>query len=117
MIAIDGLTGLRARLDELDLDAAIGRGLAAAARHLAEDVRTLLSTPPGGPHAMPWRQSGALAESIVAGETIVASTSDVAVYQELGTARIPPRPFLLPAATAHVADEIAAAIAQTGPNS
>jgi HK97 gp10 family phage protein len=31
-------------------------------------------------------------------EAVVGSTSDVAVYQELGTSKIPPRPFIGPAA-------------------
>ena len=30
-------------------------------------------------------------------ETVIGSTSDIAVYQELGTEKIPPRPFLGPA--------------------
>ena len=41
----------------------------------------------------------------------VGSTSDVALYQELGTARLPPRPFLAPAA-AENGDGIAQAIGQ-----
>jgi phage gpG-like protein len=31
-------------------------------------------------------------------EAVIGSTSDIAVYQELGTEKIPPRPFLGPAA-------------------
>ena len=52
----------------------------------------------------PLLRTGALRDSIsheitVPGtEAIVGSTSDIAVYQELGTEHIPPRPFLLPSA-------------------
>ena len=46
---------------------------------------------------------------------IVASTSDVALYQEHGTATVPPRPFLAPIAAIHAedaADAIGAAVAK-----
>lgn len=49
----------------------------------------------------PLLRSGELRESIKAvhsrTEAVIGSDSDVAVYQELGTNRIPPRPFLGPA--------------------
>jgi phage gpG-like protein len=49
----------------------------------------------------PLLRTGELRDSIghaVRGfEAVIGSTSDVAVYQELGTDRIPPRPFLGPA--------------------
>lgn len=114
MIGIDGLAAFRARLEQLELEAAARRGLLGAGTHVAESVRTLLSTPPGGPHASPWLRTGALRDSIAVGETdggaVVASTSDVAVHQEMGTRRIPPRPFLAPVAAATV-DEVAARVA------
>lgn len=50
----------------------------------------------------PLLRTGGLRDSIsrqVEGnEAAIGSTSDIAVYQELGTDRIPPRPFLGPAA-------------------
>jgi len=50
----------------------------------------------------PLLRTGELRESIsheVSGlEAVIGSTSDIALYQELGTASIPPRPFLGPAA-------------------
>jgi phage gpG-like protein len=50
----------------------------------------------------PLLREGDLRESIhhdVAGlEAVIGSDSDIALYQELGTAHIPPRPFLGPAA-------------------
>jgi HK97 gp10 family phage protein len=50
----------------------------------------------------PLLRSGALRDSIsreVHGlEAAIGSTSDIAVYQELGTDKMPPRPFLGPAA-------------------
>jgi len=104
MIAIEGLAALRARMERLEVEAAARRGLLAAGEHVAESTRQLLSTLPGGPHESPWLRSGALRASIGVTQTdnatIVVSTSDVAVHQELGTARIPPRPFLAPTAAA-----------------
>lgn len=114
MIGIDGLAAFRARLEQIELEAAARRGLLVAGAHVAESVRALLSTPPGGPHAVPWLRTGALRESISMGETaasvLVTSTSDVAVHQELGTRRMPPRPFLAPAAAAG-AEDVAARVA------
>lgn len=56
----------------------------------------------GFPEDEPLLRTGALRDSIsreVQGdEAAVGSTSDIAVYQELGTPTIPPRPFLGPAA-------------------
>lgn len=108
MIGIEGLAAVRARLEQLELEAAARRGLLGGGAHVAESVRALLSTPPGGPHAAPWLRTGTLRDSIGVGETgdgaVVASTADVAVHQELGTRRIPPRPFLAPVAAATVHD-------------
>lgn len=56
----------------------------------------------GFPEDEPLLRTGALRDSIsreVHGtEAAVGSTSEIAVYQELGTDKIPPRPFLGPAA-------------------
>lgn len=38
-----------------------------------------------------------ISHTVEATEAIVGSTSDIAVFQELGTSKIPPRPFLGPA--------------------
>lgn len=50
----------------------------------------------------PLLRSGALRDSIShevgAGEAVIGSDSDIAIYQEMGTDKIPPRPFLGPAA-------------------
>lgn len=49
----------------------------------------------------PLLRTGELRDSIEAvvkgNEAVVGSTSEIAMYQELGTAKIPPRPFLGPA--------------------
>lgn len=114
MIGIDGLATFRARMEQLELEAAARRGLLGAGEHVAESVRALLSTPPGGPHAAPWLRTGALRDSIAVEETDsgveIASTSAVAVHQEMGTRHIPPRPFLAPVAAATV-DGVTARVA------
>lgn len=87
---------------DANVEAAARAALDAAAARLAAQVRQDLSTPPGGPHDKPWRQSGALQASIghvVEGDVAtVGSTSAYAAAQEHGTRTVPPRPFLLPAA-------------------
>ena len=87
--------------------------LARQAEALAGAVREALGTPPGGDHGRPWVQTGALQGSIgygVAGlQAAVGSSDPAAGPQELGTVRLPPRPFLSPAATA-AAPEIATAV-------
>ncbi len=40
---------------------------------------------------------GSISHEVQSHEAVVGSTSDIAVYQELGTAAIPPRPFVGPA--------------------
>ncbi len=92
--------------------------LDAEAQRLAEAVRARLSAAPGDDHAAPWLRSGALRDSIAAQtdglNAAVGSTSEVALYQEQGTARLPPRPFLAPAAAAvgrGIADAVGAAVA------
>jgi HK97 gp10 family phage protein len=93
---------LAARFARADLARAMGAALEGEAAQLADAVRARLSEPAGGAHDAPWLHTGELRDSIghqADGlEAAVGSTSDVALYQELGTARLPPRPFLAPAA-------------------
>jgi HK97 gp10 family phage protein len=106
---------LAARLGRADLARAMQQALEAEAAKLADAVRARLSATPGDAHDAPWMHTGELRESI--GHQVdqltaaVGSTSDVALYQELGTARLPPRPFLAPAA-AETGEGIAQAIGQ-----
>jgi phage gpG-like protein len=76
--------------------------LAEAATTLAAQLRQVLATPPGGPHDHPWRQTGALQDSIEYQsndtEALIGSTSETAAYQEHGTATMPPRPSFGPLA-------------------
>jgi HK97 gp10 family phage protein len=100
MITLTGLADLLARIPA---DQAAHDALESAAAALAGGVRDKLETPPpGGPHETPWKQSGALADSIThetdGATAIIGSASPVAAWQECGTGRIPPRPFLAPAA-------------------
>jgi phage gpG-like protein len=83
---------------------------------LADTIRAELATPPGGPHDSPWQQTGALQASIghvTTGLTATVGSNDPAAGpQEYGTATIPPRPFLAPAAAAlaePISHDIAAA--------
>lgn len=80
-------------------------------------IRQLLTDPPNGDHTVPWLRTGALRDSIVSEVTesraVVGSGDPVAVYQEMGTRTIPPRPFLAPSAQAAgplIAERIAATI-------
>ena len=114
MIRIAGLQDMIARLARLDVPAAKARGTQAAARLLHDTVTADLSHPPGATPQLPALRSGALRASIARSSdsdgAVVASTSPVAVFQELGTARMAPRPFLGSAATQHAA-AVAEAIA------
>jgi len=113
MIRIDGLAALARALDGAAADRAATAALAHAAETIASTVRHALSDPPGSAHTAPWLRTGALHDSIghVADATgaVIGSTSAVAADQELGTARIPPRPFLAPAA-AHLGETAAAGV-------
>lgn len=95
-------------LSRIDLAETRAAALAAAAETIAAAVREALSHPPGAGHTFPWRETGALADSIevaAGGDTaIVGSTDAAAPYQEFGTATAPPRPFLAPIAAEHFAD-------------
>lgn len=82
---------------------------------MAAAVRDTLSDPPGaGGHDQPWLQSGALRDSVGAEadglQAAVGSSDPAATPQEMGTARMPPRPFLAPAA-AGMEEEVARAVA------
>jgi phage gpG-like protein len=106
-----------AALAALPIAETLSSAVRAAAVRLAEAVRAELATPPGGPHDAPWRKTGALQDSIAYssdGLTAQVSTDDpAAAPQELGTARIPPRPFLAPVAAAFaepIAHDIATAL-------
>ena len=115
MISLPGLSDAIARLARLDVAGATARGTQAAARLLHDAVIADLSHPAGAQPALPALRTGALRASIAyasdAAGGVVASTSPVAVFQEFGTARMAPRPFLGPAAARH-ADEAARAIAE-----
>ena len=104
-----------AALAELPITETLATELAAQSARLADAVRANLATPPGGPHEGPWRQTGNLRSSIVASiealSANIGSNDPAAAPQELGTASLPPRPFLAPAATA-LAEPIARAIGQ-----
>lgn len=115
-LSIQGLADLRTRLARLRPDAIMTAALATQTEHLAQSVRDTLSTPAGaGAHDQPWRRTGALHDSIqstAAGlEAAIGSNDPAAAPQELGTTRLPPRPFLAPAAAAS-AETIATSIGQ-----
>ena len=109
-----------ARLAQLPFEAVRREALERSAALIADTVRQSLSEVPGGSeHGVPWRRSGALSASIghqvdddVA---VVGSTDPVAVFQEIGTERDRPRPFLSPVAERDgeaVARSIGVAIAE-----
>ena len=105
-------------LARLDLDAVARAALRDAAEGMAGRVRDLLAVREDGAHVQPWMRSGALRESIgVAAEgdvAVIGSTSLVAVAQECGTERVPPRPFLGAVAVLDggaVAEAVGAAVA------
>lgn len=88
---------------DLPIATALQTALEAAANRIADAVRDVLATEPGGPHDTPWRQTGTLQASIattIDGLTAhITSNDPAAAPQEYGTATIPPRPFLAPVAT------------------
>ncbi len=115
-IEIKGLSELRQRLAQLRPDEIIAKALADQAQRLAEAVQERLSEPQGaGSHDTPWVRTGALRDSISATaeglQAAVGSNDPAAAPQEMGTSRIPPRPFLAPAA-ASSGETIAQAVAQ-----
>ena len=96
-------------LTDLALTETLATALAVHTTELAEAVRNALAAPPGGPHDQPWRESGGLQASIESSAdgliAQVGSNDPAAAPQELGTATVPPRPFLAPAAAAAAAGE------------
>ena len=116
MIRVVGLSNAIAALARLDMPATKARGTRLAADILSQAVAESLSHPPGSNSALPALRSGALRASIATVSdtdgAVIFSDAPAAVFQEFGTARMTPRPFLGPAATAH-ADQAAQAIADT----
>ena len=102
-LKISGLNELRERLERLRAEEVMARALAEQANRMAAKVREGLSNPPGGAgHDEPWLRSGALRDSVGAEanglQAAVGSSDPAAVPQEMGTAHMPPRPFLAPVA-------------------
>ncbi len=115
-LEIKGLSELRDHLERLRVEEVMARALAAQAERVADAVRQRLSEPPGtGGHDEPWLQSGALRDSVGAEadglQAAVGSSDPAAVPQEMGTAHMPPRPFLAPVA-AGMGEEVARGVAE-----
>ncbi|HEX3350111.1 MAG TPA: hypothetical protein VHS58_18635 [Acetobacteraceae bacterium] len=111
------LRDLADRLARLDLGAVVQEALAREAGAMANAVRDALAGAPGHAHDAPWERTGALHASIGSdadtSRAVIGSSDPVAVYQELGTARVPPRPFLAPVGAEHgaaAADAVGAAV-------
>lgn len=102
MRPIRGLVEALRRLDRIDISQARREALEQAAARTEAAVKLSLSRLVGEDHATPWLRTGELRASIasqVAEDTaIIGSTTPVAIFQELGTRSIPPRPFLAPTA-------------------
>ncbi len=108
-LSITGLAEIRARLERLHAEETMAKALAEEAERLAQAVRDGLSTPPGaGEHDKPWARTGALRDSVEAQadglQATIGSSDPAAAPQEMGTSRIPPRPFLAPVAAANGED-------------
>lgn len=77
------------------------KALERQALRLQATVQASLGGGRGEAHNEPWRQTGALQDSIscnVEGLVANVGTNDpAAAPQEFGTAHVPPRPFLMPA--------------------
>jgi len=115
-LEIKGLSALRERLERLRVEEVMAQALAAQAERVADAVRQRLSETPGtGGHDEPWRQSGALRDSVGAEadglQAVVGSSDPAAVPQEMGTAHMPPRPFLAPTG-AGMGQEVARGVAE-----
>ncbi len=95
-------------LANLPISETVTAALENAAAGLADAVRESLSTPANGPHDAPWLQTGTLRASIAHSaddnSAVVGSNDPAAAPQELGTAAIPPQPFLAPTAAAQAED-------------
>jgi phage gpG-like protein len=104
-LEIKGLAELRSRLEAARPAETAARALADEAERLAQTVRDSLGEPQGSDsHDTPWVRTGALRDSIAATaeglDAAVGSNDPAAAPQEMGTTRLPPRPFLAPAAAA-----------------
>ncbi len=113
-LKITGLNEFRERLERLRPEEVMARALAEQAQRMTARVRDGLSEPPGGAgHDEPWLRSGALRDSVSVEadglQAAVGSSDPAAVSQELGTAHMPARPFLAPAA-AGMGEEVARAV-------
>ncbi len=113
-LKISGLNELRERLERLRPEEVMAKALAEQAQRMAARVRDGLSEAPGAAgHDEPWLRSGALRDSIGVQadglQAVVGSSDPAAVPQELGTARMPARPFLAPVA-AGMGEEVARAV-------
>lgn len=101
MIQTSPLRHLAANLSH-DLQTRLAEALQREGNALAASLADTLATPPGGPHAHPWRRTGTLHDSIVTAttdtEVLIASNDPVALLQEHGTARMSPRPSFGPLA-------------------
>ncbi len=104
MTALKGLAEALHALDRLNIAQPGHEALSQAATRLQGAVRQALSHLPGEDHAAPWLRAGDLRESIthqaIESTAVIGSNDPVAVFQELGTSTIPPRPFLAPTAAA-----------------
>ncbi len=115
-LEIKGLAELRDRLERLRATDVMAQALAQQAEHLADAVREGLSDPSGsGEHDRPWLQTGNLRDSIGAQSdglsAAVGSSDPAAAPQEMGTSRVPPRPFLAPVA-AGMGEQLARGVAE-----
>jgi len=113
-LKISGLNELRERLERLRPEEVMARALAEQADRMPARVRDGLSEQPGAAgHDEPWLQSGALRDSVGAQadglQAAVGSSDPAAVPQEMGTAKMPARPFLAPVA-ADMGEEVARAV-------
>lgn len=92
----------------------MARALAEQAARMAASVRDGLSEPSGAArHDEPWLRSGALRDSVGMEadglQAVVGSSDPAAVPQEMGTVKMPARPFLAPVA-AGMGEDVARAI-------
>jgi hypothetical protein len=98
------LSDLVLHLQSLDLDSIARATLDEQAQRLCDLAQEALDVLPGGQHDHPWRRTGTLHDSVSAqaegDEACIGSTSPIALYQEHGTAALPPRPTFGPLAAA-----------------
>lgn len=115
-LEIKGLKEWRERLARVRAQEVMSRALAEQAERVAEAVRDGLSDPPGGgEHDRPWLRSGNLRNSIGAQadglNAVIGSSDPAAAPQEMGTSKMPARPFLAPVA-ASMGEEVARAVGE-----